>query len=178
MKIKAHPFIFAFYFLLLSGAALPLALAAEKMVEPVMDQALSHKNIGDRMLEEGNAQSAIKEYEASLSLNPRITATYFNLAIAQHSIGETLKAVQSLESLLYLDNSDAEAHYHLGWFNVDLQDYDKARFHFNKSKTLSNKPDFIPHVEDALHFLDEKLKKDSLAAFLKQNGISFSPPQN
>ncbi len=120
-----------------------------------------HKLAGDQYLQSEKFNSAVSEYENALRVNPKSTATYFNLAIASYLNGDLRGAVSALEKLLKLDPADVEAHYNLGCLKLILQDLNGSKASFEKAKLCRGQnPAFSPLVSQGLEFLDEFTKLD------------------
>ncbi len=138
--------------------------------------ATVHKLAGDAYLKQGNAHSAIEEYQKAIALNSHSTALYFNLAIASYAMGNIEASAQALEKLLALDPKDVEAHYNLACLSLYREDTLKAAEHFEKAKICCH-PDsrFVPLIDKGLGFLKELKNADpstqSVLFFLLQQGL-------
>ena len=95
-------------------------------------EGILHKMAGDRYLKDGAAVAAVSEYQQAVTLNPRSTATLFNLAIAYYSVRNIEGATLTLEKILAIDPSDAEAQYNLACLLLYQGNLEGAKLHFKK----------------------------------------------
>lgn len=125
------------YFLLVLGWLLFPHLAYSQIENPnqTAGQATVHKVKGDFYLQKGKVSLAIAEYQEAISLNPRYSNAYFNMAIAAYSSNNMASASSALEKLVEIDPKDAEAHYNLGCLELYRNDKEKAKRHFEQAQS-------------------------------------------
>ena len=116
-------------------------------------QAFLHKQTADRYLRNGEISSAISEYQKAISLSPRATSTYFNLAIAYYSKKDLDRAASALKILVSLDPNDVEALYNLACLELCLQKVEEAKLRFEQAKLCGHAhPAFAYLIENGLEF--------------------------
>lgn len=129
--------------------------------ETSIDQYVTRKATAGHYLQDGKFDLARAEYKKATELNPKSTASYFNLAIASYAIGDLRGTVSALEKLVELDPTDAEAHYNLGCLKLCLRDLRGSKLAFEKARICCNRNlEFFPLINQGLEFLDEFGKLD------------------
>ncbi len=148
----------------------------------ISKEGVLHKLTADRYLKNGDAASAISEYQKAVTLNPHSTATLFNLAIAYYSIQNIEGATSTLEKILAIDPSDVEAEYNLACLLLYQGNLKDAQLHFEKTKSCCDaNPQFGSLASQGLEYLNEFKSLNSssrdLALFLLQlqQGLNPSP---
>jgi tetratricopeptide (TPR) repeat protein len=94
----------------------------------------------------GNYPAAIKAYKKALALDPDLSNTYFNLALAHFGNGEPGQALATINQALIMDPENGRYLYGRGW--ILLQEYgaDRADADFQKAARLGD--------QDALNYLE------------------------
>lgn len=143
-------------------------------------EGILHKMAGDRYLKDGAAAAAVSEYQQAVTLNPRSTATLFNLAIAYYSARNIKGATLTLEKILAIDPSDAEAQYNLACLLLYEGNLEGAKLHFEKTKSCCDgAPQFGTFASQGLEYLNEFKTLNSpsrdLALFLLQLQQGLNP---
>jgi tetratricopeptide (TPR) repeat protein len=139
-----------------------------------------HKVSGDRYLKAGEIASAIQEYQKAVAINPKSTATHFNLAIAYYLDKDMVGAISALEKIVELNPLDVEAQYNLACLWLYQKDLNKAKYHFEKAKACCDGlPRFASLTRQGLEYVNELHSIDSstqaLALFLLQFQQGMTP---
>jgi len=117
------------------------AAIAEYRAEQALnaDRAEARLNLGAYFAETGHLDSAALEYEAALTLNPALIATYVNLADLARQRGDNAAAEKILiEGLAHAPNGQgAELEYSLGLTYVRAKRMNDAIGHLAAAATLS-----------------------------------------
>ena len=143
-------------------------------------EALQYKVSGDRYLKDGEIAPAIQEYQKAVAINPKSTATYFNLAIAYYLDKDMVGAISALEKIVELNPLDVEAQYNLACLWLYQKDLNKAKYHFEKAKACCDGlPRFASLTHQGLEYVNELKSIDSstqaLALFLLQFQQGMTP---
>lgn len=129
--------------------------------ETAANRYIIYKATGDRYLQNGKFELATSEYRKAIELNPKSTASYFNLAIASYSNGDLRGTISALQKLIELDPADVEAHYNLGCLKLFLRDMNGSKLAFKKALLYCvRNPEFASRINQGLEFLDEFDKLD------------------
>ena len=105
------------------------------------DNVVARDNLGNALLQSGDADKAIAQYQAALQIKPDDAVACYNLGNALLQQGNGDQAAAFYQRALEIKPDYAMAHYNLG--NVLLQkgSVDEAIAHYRK--TLEIKPDFV-----------------------------------
>ena len=79
-----------------------------------MKQADVHVNRGVAYAAQGCWEEAIREYQASVHINPALAAAHYNLGLVYGQQGRLDEAIRELQTALRINPADAEAHTSLG----------------------------------------------------------------
>lgn len=170
MSLKNHALILCLA--LLSGLIHDQVATAQEL------SASSIKQQADGLLRAGEYRQAADRYSAYLTIEPRSSAVWFNLAIARFQLGELDSAAAALEEVIQLDPADYEALYNLGCLSLYLKDLKRAEFHFRSSiNACPNHSPLMGRIRDSLGFaqslqrLDSQTQELALTLFLRQTGL-------
>ncbi len=97
-------------------------------------------NQGNLLLDAGQIDRAITQYEAALKINPDDEEAHFNMGYAYTRLGRTNEAISAYEAALRSFPEYVEAHNNLGNLLVGLRRYDEAVQHFTAALKIN--PDY------------------------------------
>jgi protein O-mannosyl-transferase len=102
------------------------------------ENAIAHCNLGIALVDKGENQKAIEQFEQALAVksNPNPTMILSNLADALTRQGHYKEAIERCEAALKLDPGYADAHYNLGNALRLQGKYDEAIEHLRESLRL------------------------------------------
>ena len=100
----------------------------------------NHVQNGGRNLDNGNYQKAIDFYNKALKIYKKDGAIFYNRAISNYELGNYKEAIEDYKEALNLEDKMRSAITHLNIGNAykEIEEFDKALFHFNKA--ISIKP--------------------------------------
>ena len=102
--------------------------------------AVARNNAGNSFLSEGNAEAALAEYRAALTVNPGFAEAHYNLGLAYRSLGRDDEALLEYQAAVQFAPDDAMTHYNLGNLYYAKRRFDDARREYAAALLL--KPDF------------------------------------
>ena len=100
---------------------------------------MAYNNLGIALVEKGNVDEAIPQYEKSLRLHSDYAQAHYNLGNALLQKGKVGEAIAQCQEALRLEPNDADAHVALGNALLAKEDVDAATTHY--SKALKLRPD-------------------------------------
>jgi tetratricopeptide (TPR) repeat protein len=101
---------------------------------------LAHNNLGDALVERGQADMAIVQYQMALDNKPDYAEAHYNLANVLVKRGQADAAMTHFRTALEIRPDYAEAHNNFGLALADRGEADEAMAHYRKA--LEIKPDF------------------------------------
>lgn len=111
-------------------------------------------NVGMRMHEAGEIQSAQQIYETILQIDPRQAGAWYLLGVAAHQLGNQQLAIERLRSAIRLDPGNADFYRKLGTVYQDAGAFDAARLCFGRLIQVLVPPG---HTADYLGLAGESL---------------------
>ena len=103
------------------------------LIAQAPEQAMTFKREGDKLFRMGDTEGAIASYQKAVASDTKLSAAWFNLAIARYTKRDLEGTREALEQVIRADADDAESHYNLGCLLLYAGDMDKARAHFDKA---------------------------------------------
>jgi len=100
---------------------------------------MAYNNLGIALVERGEVDEAISQYDKSLQLHSDYAQAHYNLGNALLQKGKVAEAIAQCEEALRLQPNDADAHVALGNALLTGQNVDEAIAHY--SKALEFRPD-------------------------------------
>lgn len=137
-------------------------------------------SLGSAYFQQGRLPEAQKTLQAALLLNPDASMVHFNLALVLQQMGHKDEALQHFRQseqlaplfpeidyhlgvLLGQMDQLGSAHFHLGRYYQQKQDWDLASFHYKKAKPLlENSPEKQETIDRELKEIKEKKKERPL----------------
>jgi tetratricopeptide (TPR) repeat protein len=89
-------------------------------------QAYRYAKEGDRFMEGGAYDKAIKKYNKSLKLNPYFNRAYLNLGVIAAAKGQSNKAIMHYRKAIEIDSDDVMARCNLGLVLIQQRRYEQA----------------------------------------------------
>jgi tetratricopeptide (TPR) repeat protein len=135
--------------------------------------------LGDIYMEQGRYQEALEPYLKVVELNQdnplrgvsrQLEGVYYYLGVAYFNLGQSEKAIESLEEALAIDRTDADAWYMLGATYQHIGELEKAIDSFKQAVR------FVPNFAEAYQGLAEcyeKTGQGSLARYAEAM-VSYS----
>jgi serine/threonine protein kinase len=108
------------------------------MIDPNLPEA--HRALGRVMMEYGQNEDAIKEFETAISKKPDFHEAYRTLAWIYQGMRRYSDSIDWGQKSLRIKPMDRETYLLLGLNYLDLREWDKARHHFERAIELS--PDY------------------------------------
>jgi serine/threonine protein kinase/Tfp pilus assembly protein PilF len=108
------------------------------MLDPDLPEA--HRSLGRIMMEYGQNEDAIKEFETAISKRPDFHEAYRTLAWIYQGMRQYSDSIDWGQKSLRIKPMDRETYLLLGLNYLDLREWDKARHHFEQAIELS--PDY------------------------------------
>ena len=93
------------------------------------DSWLSYYNLGDYLINSGNAKGAMDAYEKALKLQPYSVAVLVNLSMASAQTGNSKEAEKYLQKALKIDPFNATANFNMGLLRIEQKDLKRAQKH-------------------------------------------------
>ena len=109
--------------------------------------------------QEGKTDIAIELYNQVLEINPKHSATHYNLGGLFRGLKENEKAKSYFEKAIEIKPNLANAHYNLGEIFYELKENEKAKSYFEKAIVLDplNKKYMVAYGSTLL-ILNDRLK--------------------
>ncbi len=104
------------------------------------DNARAHSNLGTVLLQAGNVQESISQYEQALRIKPDYAEARFGLGSALLQEGKVQEAIAQCEEALRIKPDFVQAHYDLGLALVQQGRLQEAIGHYEEA--LRIKPDY------------------------------------
>jgi tetratricopeptide (TPR) repeat protein len=131
-----------------------------------------HDNLGVALADKGDLDTAIREYEEALAINPNYFWAYNNLGGALSKKGDLDAAIKAYQEAITLNASYFQAHYNLGNALAKKGDLDAAIKAYQEAITLN--PDYFEAHDNLGSAL---AKKGDLNAAIKEykEAIAINP---
>ena len=110
-------------------------------LEVTENNYLAHNNLGNALLDKGQNDAAIGQFQATIRLKPDDAKAHYNLGTALNAKGQTDEAIGQLQATIYLRPDYAEAHNNLGIALEKKGQNDEAILQFQEAVRL--KPDNV-----------------------------------
>jgi Tfp pilus assembly protein PilF len=123
-------------------------LQAELAIQPQHTQALTY--LGDSEMHSGNSESAVKNLQRVLKLDPNTRLAQLDLGMLLAAKHDNAAAEQHLRAAIRLDPSKTDAHYSLGKLLLAMGRQKEAEAEFAVVKKLATQPQQEPLV-DKIH---------------------------
>lgn len=125
------------------------------LISQAPEQAMAFKREGDKLFRSGDTEGAIASYQKAVVSDTKLSAAWFNLAIARYAKRDLEGTREALEQVLRTNEEDAETHYNLGCMLLYAGDIDKARAHFDKAGHCAQvEPLVAEQLTRAMTYLD------------------------
>ena len=117
-----------------------------------------HVENGGRNFNNGNYQKAIDFYNKALKIYKRDGAIFYNRAISNYELGNYKEAIADYkEALIFEDKMrSAITHLNIGIAYKEIEEFEKALFHFNKAISIKPHEGFYYQDRGSLYFELEK----------------------
>ncbi|NLJ26796.1 MAG: M48 family metalloprotease [Deltaproteobacteria bacterium] len=141
--------------------------------------------LGSAYIEEGRLMEARRVLETALLLEPSASIVHFRLAMVLQEMGQKDAALEHLQQIKDLSPMFPEidynlgvlygqlnrlglAHYHLGRYYQQKQDWELAFFHYEKARVLlKESPDKLQELDKTLKEVEKKKKKAHWESYRK-----------
>ncbi|WP_027357871.1 HEAT repeat domain-containing protein [Desulforegula conservatrix] len=97
------------------------------------DQWTSHYNMGNYLLDQGDAKKAVASYQTALQLDPQVIMPMVNTSMAYAQMGENNKAEASLYKALKLSPDNAAANFNMGLLKAEKKELKEAEEYMKKA---------------------------------------------
>ncbi len=101
---------------------------------------IGHNNLGHALIQKGDVDKAIGQYQTALQINPSYAIGFYNLGNAFYQKGKTDEAIACYQSAVQISPDFADAHNNLGNALLQKGDVDEAITQCQKALQIS--PDF------------------------------------
>ena len=132
--------------------------ALRKFPEYQNSTSETHRQLAERLMQQGDPNGAIEEYQAAVQLDPTLAIAYRDMGAVYLDKHEWKLAEEALRTSVTLEQHDSHAHYWLGRALLAQQRFPKASQAFEKATQLDDR--------NAEYFSDLAL------AFMAQGEIS------
>ena len=95
-----------------------------------LDNEVTHDGLGSALLQKGQVDQAIAQYQLALQINPKVGRLHFRLALALLRKGRVDEAISQFRQALQIDPDDAKAHYNLANLLLERGRVDEAISHY------------------------------------------------
>ncbi len=136
------------------------------------DNELAHYILGAALLQQGQADEAISEFQHALQINPNYNEAQFCLATAFMQKGKVDEAIQHFICALRINPNYAETHYGLGSALLSKGRVEEAAAHFQKAVQIN--PDFPQAHYNLGNILLEKGRVDDAISHY-QHALQIHP---
>ena len=109
----------------------------EHAVSVTKENSWAHYNLGLEQVKHGNADIALKNFEASLRIKPNQKDVLLSIGTIFAERGDRERALQYYNHALALDPDFLKAHINIGSVLLEQGAPDKAIVHFNKSQKIA-----------------------------------------
>jgi tetratricopeptide (TPR) repeat protein len=99
---------------------------------------IGYNNLGAVLLQKGDLDGAIADYEKALAVNPDLADPHYNIGIALSHEGRLDEAMGEFEQALKIDPHDAQAHSNLGLALARKGRLDEAAVQFENAVALDS----------------------------------------
>jgi beta-barrel assembly-enhancing protease len=141
------------------------------------DSTFILSTLGSAYIQQGRLKEAQKVLQSALVLDPKAAIVHFRLALVLKDLGQKEEALQHLQQIEELSPTFPEidyhlgvllgqvnrlgpAHFHLGRYYEDKQDWGLAIFHYEKARAMiSGDPQRIEEIDYSLKEVKERKKK-------------------
>ncbi|MDP3231400.1 MAG: tetratricopeptide repeat protein [Myxococcales bacterium] len=147
----------------LFGEAKEILVAVNK---DTLDDAEAHYNLGVILMREGNASSAVKEFERTLAIAPKHSQALNNLGVAWDAMADTRKALEYFKKAGQADPTFAEAFFNQGMSLMKLNKPAEATKAFESALKLEP-GSTAPYVQLGTLYLKQGKKDRAVEAFTK-----------
>jgi tetratricopeptide (TPR) repeat protein len=97
------------------------------------DQWTSHYNMGNYLLNRGDAKKAVDSYQTALKLDPQALLPMVNISMAYAQMGDGDKAEKSLQKALKQSPDNAAANFNMGLLKAEKKDLQAAEKYLKKA---------------------------------------------
>jgi tetratricopeptide (TPR) repeat protein len=94
---------------------------------------VAYLNLGVVDTLEAKPESAIKNFNSAIELNPNYSEAFFNLGALHYKLGNLKKAEEAFLKAIEIDPGYGRAHYSLGFLYFEQKKYDLAKLHADKA---------------------------------------------
>jgi tetratricopeptide (TPR) repeat protein len=145
------------------GEAKEILVAVNK---DTLDDAEAHYNLGVILMREGNATSAVKEFERTLAIAPKHAQALNNLGVAWDAMADTKKALDYFKKACAADPTYTEAFFNQGMSFMKLNKPAEATKAFEAALKLEPSST-APYVQLGTLYLKQGKKDRAVEAFKK-----------
>jgi tetratricopeptide (TPR) repeat protein len=131
-----------------------------------LDDAEAHYNLGVILMREGNASSAVKEFERTLAIAPKHAQALNNLGVAWDAMADTKKALEYFKKAGQADPTFAETFFNQGMSLMKLNKAAEATKAFEAALKLEP-GSTAPYVQLGTLYLKQGKKDRAVEAFSK-----------
>ncbi|MCE0497589.1 MAG: tetratricopeptide repeat protein [Methylacidiphilales bacterium] len=94
---------------------------------------MAHNNLGNGLLDKGQVDEAMDQYQKALEINPNYAEAHYNLGNALLQKGQMDEAIGEYQKALVIDPNDAEVHYNFGNALMQEGQVDEAIAEYQKA---------------------------------------------
>lgn len=134
---------------------------------------LAHNNLATALVEKGQIEAAMRQYEIALELRPDYADAHYNLGLMLLQTGNVDGAIAQLLACLKINPKYAQAHFRLGDALVRKGQVENAIIQYQDA--LEALPDF-PEAENNLAIALRKVRRVDEAISHYQKALALSPP--
>ena len=106
-------------------------------LEVTSESFVTHNNLGQALLEEGQVAQAAAHFDAALRLNPASTLAHYNRGFCYHLSGQLPEAIRHYREALRLDRNYVPAHSNLANALLLTGQPDEAVLHYREAVRLN-----------------------------------------
>ena len=152
-----------YYARFLLGAAYPINDETEKAIESYKKAieinpglAEAYAGLGDRYLDDGQANDAIGYLKKATEINPTLVSAYLNLGVAYEETGQGDEAIASYEKVIELKPRLTRAYFYLGELYLEKGDKENAIKAYKKVIELEPDIDLSEYSKMRLEKIQEE----------------------